>query len=382
MSAQLSQRLQAIDALRGLVIVIMMLDHVRETFYLHHQVSDPMHIGEVEPALFFSRTLAHLCAPVFVLLTGLSAYLYQQKYSIQATREFLFKRGLFLVILELTIINFAWTGQFPPQVIYLQVIWAIGLSMLVLSLLIALPNKLQWIIAIGVIALHNLLDQLTFQNIPILHEIWNILHQRGWIEFGEVIRLRTSYPILPWIGVILLGYCLGRSCFQQSISIQQRNKKLLKFALLGLVLFFVLRLINIYGDQAWQTFDTPLETLMSFFNLTKYPPSLLFILWNCGLGILILLGLNRIEQHAWVKPLIVFGSVPMFFYILHLYVLKLLYFIAINIWGKTQGEYFGVEQVSSLWIITLLLTFLLYPAVLAFSKFKHQNKHITILKYF
>lgn len=382
MSVISSQRLQAIDALRGLVIIIMMLDHVRETFYLHHQVSDPMHIQEVEPALFLSRSLAHLCAPVFVLLTGLSAFLYQQKYDLKMTREFLFKRGLFLVILELTMVNFAWTGQFPPQVIYLQVIWAIGLSMLALSLLIGLPQKLQWLLAIGIIALHNLLDQLSFQGVASLHALWSILHQRDWIEVGQSLRLRTTYPVLPWIGVILLGYCLGRSCFSLGISVVQRNKHLLGYALGSITLFIVLRLLNVYGDQPWLLLDSNVQTWMSFFNLTKYPPSLLFILWNTGVGVLILLALSKVEQSAWVKPLIVFGSVPMFFYILHLYVLKLLYVIAVQIWGTNQGQYFGVNQVGYLWLIMLILLVALYPAVQAFSKFKHANKQIAILKYF
>ena len=129
-----TQRLQSIDALRGLVILIMLLDHVRETFYLHKQVSDPMDIVMTEPALFGSRLLAHLCAPVFVLLTGISAFLFYSKtQSVQQTRTFLFKRGLFLIGLELTLVNFAWTATFPPEVIYLQVIWAIGVSMLALA---------------------------------------------------------------------------------------------------------------------------------------------------------------------------------------------------------------------------------------------------------
>ncbi|HEX5381690.1 MAG TPA: heparan-alpha-glucosaminide N-acetyltransferase domain-containing protein, partial [Acinetobacter sp.] len=220
----LSQRLQAIDALRGLVILIMMVDHVRETFYLHHQVPDPMRIEETEASLFFSRILAHLCAPIFVVLTGLSAYLYQAKHnSLSMTREFLLKRGLFLVILELLVINFAWTGQFPPQVIYLQVIWAIGISMIVLAMLIGLPQRILWLIAVLIIFGHNLLDQVSLQQMPILQPIWLILHERGWIEWGEFLKLRTSYPVLPWIGVILLGYSIGATVFQAQMTPQRRS---------------------------------------------------------------------------------------------------------------------------------------------------------------
>lgn len=377
-----SQRLQAIDALRGLVILIMMVDHVRETFYLHHQVPDPMLIPGTDESLFFSRILAHLCAPVFVVLTGLSAYLYQAKNnSIAMTRMFLLKRGLFLIFLELIVINFAWTGQFPPDVIYLQVIWAIGLSMVVLAGLIGFSQQWLWVISLSIIFGHNLLDQVSFEHLPIVQNIWFILHERGWIELGEHIRFRTSYPLLPWIGVITLGYCIGYTVFNSAQDIAKRNKILMGFGLSSICLFFILRTMNVYGDQAWSMMPTSLETIMSFMNLTKYPPSLLFILWNVGLGLILLVFIQKVENKNWIKPLIIFGSVPMFFYIVHLYVLKALYLLAIEVFGKTHGEYFGVDHVSSLWLISIMLSILLYPLMLKFSDFKHRNKHIRILKY-
>lgn len=377
-----SQRLQAIDALRGLVILIMMVDHVRETFYLHHQVPDPMLISGTDESLFFSRILAHLCAPVFVVLTGLSAYLYQAKNnSIAMTRMFLLKRGLFLIFLELIVINFAWTGQFPPDVIYLQVIWAIGLSMVVLAGLIGFSQPLLWVISLSIIFGHNLLDQVSFQHLPIVQNIWFILHERGWIELGEHIRFRTSYPLLPWIGVITLGYCIGYTVFNSAQDIAKRNKILMGFGLSSICLFFILRTMNVYGDQAWSMMPISIETIMSFMNLTKYPPSLLFILWNVGLGLILLVFIQKVENKNWIKPLIIFGSVPMFFYIVHLYVLKALYLLAIEVFGKNHGEYFGVDHVSSLWLISIMLSILLYPLMLKFSDFKHRNKHIRILKY-
>ena len=377
-----SQRLQAIDALRGLVILIMMVDHVRETFYLHHQVPDPMLISGTDESLFFSRILAHLCAPVFVVLTGLSAYLYQAKNnSFAMTRMFLLKRGLFLIFLELIVINFAWTGQFPPDVIYLQVIWAIGLSMVVLASLIGFSQQWLWVISLSIIFGHNLLDQVSFEHLPIVQNIWFILHERGWIELGEHIRFRTSYPLLPWIGVITLGYCIGYTVFNSAQDIAKRNKILMGFGLSSICLFFILRTMNVYGDQAWSMMPTSLETMMSFMNLTKYPPSLLFILWNVGLGLILLVFIQKVENKNWIKPLIIFGSVPMFFYIVHLYVLKALYLLAIEVFGKTHGEYFGVDHVSSLWLISIMLSILLYPLMLKFSDFKHRNKHIRILKY-
>ncbi|MCF4998946.1 DUF1624 domain-containing protein, partial [Pseudomonas syringae] len=222
-----SGRLLSIDALRGLVILFMLLDHVRETFLLHRQVSDPMDIAAIEPALFFSRTLAHLCAPVFVLLTGLSAWLYGEKYQGKTdVSAFLFKRGLFLVVLESTLVNFAWTFQVPPTVIYLQVIWAIGLSMIALSALVWLPRGLLLALSVMIIAGHNLLDGVHFSVESAFHVPWAVLHDRGWIDVGESLRLRTSYPLLPWIGVIGLGYALG-PWFARTMDAGVRQRRLL-----------------------------------------------------------------------------------------------------------------------------------------------------------
>jgi len=374
------ERLQSIDALRGLVILIMLLDHVRETFYLHKQVTDPMDVTVTEPALFGSRLLAHICAPVFVLLTGISAFLFQsKKQDLQQTRAFLLKRGLFLIVLELTLVNFAWTATFPPEVIYLQVIWAIGISMVVLACCVSLPLPVLAGVALVIIFGHNLLDSVHFSQ-GILQNIWLVLHERGWLEFAG-IKLRTSYPVLPWIGVILLGYVLGQF-FSSKYTAKQRGRALLSLGLASIGLFVLLRLINVYGDQPWQHFESLQLTLMSFFNLTKYPPSLLFILLNVGIGLLVLVAFERMQQYSFLKPLVVFGSVPMFFYLLHLYVLKLMYVFALSVWGANYGSYLSVSHVWMLWLITIVLSFALYPAVKWFSKFKHHNKHISILKYF
>lgn len=203
-------RLASIDQLRGTVMLLMLLDHVRETFFLQYQVSDPMDASTVSPALFACRLLAHLCAPVFVLLTGLSAWLYGQRQPDprRATATFLLKRGLFLVVLELTLVNFAWTFQLPPDTLYLQVIWAIGLSMIALAGLIWLPRPALLVLAVALVAGHNLLDGVRMEGNGALAVLWKVLHQRDWIEAGA-LRLRTSYPVLPWIGVIALGYLMG-----------------------------------------------------------------------------------------------------------------------------------------------------------------------------
>ncbi|TBU98562.1 DUF1624 domain-containing protein [Stutzerimonas kirkiae] len=374
-------RLLSIDALRGLVILFMLLDHVRETFYLHMQVGDPMDVAQTEPALFFSRTLAHLCAPVFVFLTGLSAFLFAEKYQGAAQASaFLFKRGLFLVLLELTLVNFAWTFQFPPSVIYLQVIWAIGLSMLALSALVWLPRVALATLGLLIVAGHNLLDGLHFPVDSVLHIPWAILHDRGWIEASEHLRLRTSYPLLPWIGIIALGYAAG-PWFARSASAPLRRQRLLSAGFGMLAGFVALRLLNGYGEKPWAGGETALQTLMSFFNITKYPPSLLFIALTLGVCLLLLYLFERLQQRRWVQRLGVFGGAPMFFYLLHLYVLKILYLACVATWGLNQGEYFGFGSMPGIWLCSILLAFALYPPVRWFAALKARRRDIAWLKY-
>jgi uncharacterized membrane protein len=374
-------RLLSIDALRGLVILFMLLDHVRETFLLHRQVSDPMDIASTEPALFFSRTLAHLCAPVFVLLTGLSAWLFGEKYAGKSdVSAFLFKRGLFLVLLEFTLVNFAWTFQLPPSVIYLQVIWAIGLSMIALSLLVWLPRWLLLTLSLMIIAGHNLLDTVHFPVESALHVPWAILHDRGWIDVSDTLRLRTSYPLLPWIGVIGLGYALG-PWFARGVEAGLRQWQLLIAGSAGLLGFVGLRLINGYGEKPWAVGDTSVQTLMSFFNITKYPPSLLFIALTVSVGLLLLLAFERVQDRRLIRWLTVFGSAPMFFYLLHLYTLKVLYLIGVALFGLNQGSYFGFSSVSAIWLAAVILAIVLFPAVRWFSALKARRRDIAWLKY-
>ena len=377
----LRQRLLSIDALRGLVILFMLLDHVRETFLLHRQVSDPMSIDSTEPALFVSRTLAHLCAPVFVLLTGLSAWLYGQKY--QGRRDvsaFLFKRGLFLVVLEFTLVNFAWTFQLPPSVIYMQVIWAIGISMIALAALIWLPRALLIALALVIIAGHNLLDGVHFTPGSAWHIPWTILHERSWIEVSEHLRLRTTYPVLPWIGVIALGYGLG-PWFAKATQPLVRQRYLLIAGVGALVSFVLMRAANGYGEQPWHAYDSGVLTVMSFFNITKYPPSLLFLTLTLGIGLLLLLAFERAGQQRWIGVLAVFGAAPMFFYLLHLYVLKVLYVACVAWFGLNHGSYFGFDSVGAVWLTALLLPLALYPPVHWFAGLKARRRDIVWLKY-
>ena len=375
------QLLLSLDALRGLVILFMLLDHVRETFLMQRQVGDPMSIDTTEPALFISRTLAHLCAPVFVLLTGLSAFLYGQKY--QGRRDvsaFLFKRGLFLVVLEFTLVNFAWTFQLPPSVVYMQVIWAIGVSMLALAALVWLPRPLLIALALVIIGGHNLLDGLHFTPGSPAQTLWSILHERSWIQASDTLRLRITYPVLPWIGVIALGYGIG-PWFANGMPPALRQRYLLVGGVSALVGFVLVRAANGYGEKPWQAYESGVQTLMSFFNVTKYPPSLLFLALTLGVGLLLLLALERAGHRRWIGVLAVFGSVPMFFYLLHLYVLKVLYIACVALFGLNHGNYFGFDGMGAVWLAALLLPLALYAPVRWFAGLKARRRDLAWLKY-
>ena len=382
MTSSPTSRLTSIDQLRGTVIVLMLLDHVRETFYMHQQVGDPMAVDQVEPALFVSRLLAHLCAPVFVLLTGLSAWLYAsgKPDGRRAASAFLLKRGLFLVVLELLVVNFAWTLQFPPSVVYLQVIWAIGISMIALAGLLWLPRGVLAVLALSVIVGHNLLDGIRVQGDGALAVLWKVLHQRDWIAVTDGLRLRTSYPVLPWIGVIALGWVVG-PWFARGGDALLRHRRLWMAGAGALLAFVILRAVNLYGDSPWQSFASAGDTIMSFFNVTKYPPSLLFLLLTLGIGLLLLRLYEQPRVDRALAPLADIGAAPMFFYLLHLYVLKLLYVLAEARWGQTHGGYFAVDHVASLWVITAVLGLALYWPTKAFARFKARRRDLAWLRY-
>ncbi|WP_140631456.1 DUF1624 domain-containing protein [Methylibium rhizosphaerae] len=384
-SSSATPRLQSIDALRGFVIVVMLLDHVRETFYLHHQVGDPIDLVHTAPDLFFSRVLAHLCAPVFMFLAGLAAFLYGARHgegARAAASSFLWRRGLFLVVLEMTVVNFAWTFQFPPARVYLQVIWAIGLSMLALAALVWLPRRVLIGLALVIVAGHNLLDGLHFDAGHPLQVPWAVLHDRGWIDVTQSLRLRTSYPLLPWIGVIALGYAAG-PWFLPGADPGLRRRRLLAWGLGLLAGFVVLRALDVYGDRPWTAGDTALQTAMGFVNVTKYPPSLLFVALTLGVGLQLLRAfeLASDRRRRWLAPLAAYGAAPMFFYVLHLYVLKFLYLGALAAWGPNQGAVFGFDAMWQVWAAAVLLAVLLYPAVRAFAAFKARRRDIAWLKY-
>ncbi|GEL73135.1 DUF1624 domain-containing protein [Myxococcus virescens] len=368
------RRIVGIDALRGLVMALMIVDHVREYFYLHAQVSDPVVISATPPSLFFTRFAAHLCAPVFVILTGVAAWLYGQRHGgRKAASSFLFKRGLFLLVLELTVINFAWTFTLLPRTYYFQVIGAIGLSMMVLSALLYLPRPALLTFALLVIFGHNLLDPIHFEAGQPGQALWALLHDRGFIALPWGAQLKTSYPVLPWMGVIALGFAVG-PWFSSQVAPAVRRRRLLLASASSVGLFVLLRLINVYGEPLpWSPGATPMETVMSFVNLTKYPPSLDFLLLTLGVGAGLLALLDKAPA-SLTSTLAVFGAAPLFFYVVHLYLLlHAMNKLALLTFGPNQGALFSLPNVSALWLMALLTTVPMWFACRAFAALKARS---------
>lgn len=367
-------RIEVIDAMRGLVMVIMMLDHVRETFYLHKQVGDPMDVASTEPSLFFSRLAAHFCAPMFVFLTGLGAWLYANPASgvPRSPTGFLVKRGLLLIVLEVTVITFAWNGIFPPHTIWLQVIWVIGLCMIILGLVHRLPRGILAVVGFALVFGHNLLTPIQFQPGEPGYAIWTILHDRGFLISDGFIKLKVSYPLLPWIGVILLGYLAG-PLYAKAMDPARRARILTGLGLACLALLGLLRGFNIYGETLpWTHQQDFVHTLMAWLNFTKYPPSLDFLLLTLGAGFLLLPRLEAMSN-AFTRVLATFGGAPMFYYILHLYVLLAMQLLLVAIVGANHGDRFGLDHFWPVWLISIALLPVLYFPCRAFARYKRTT---------
>ncbi len=311
-------RLDSIDLLRGLVMALMALDHTRDFF----GASGPNPRDIAEPALFLTRWITHYCAPVFIFLAGTSAFLYGARgRSTGEVSRYLFTRGLFLVVLEFTLIRVGWT--FAPFSLNLlaSVIWAIGMSMIVLSALIYLPRTAIALIALTMIAGHNLLDGIRPDALGPAGWLWTILHQPGMLRPGGGTSIYVLYPLVPWIGVMAAGYALGPVFLLEA---GQRRRLLVALGAGMTVGFILLRAINLYGDPApWQMQDTWLATVLSFINCEKYPPSLLYLMMTLGPSFLLLAAFEGVRGRlaGWIT---VFGRVPLFYYVTHVYLIHLL----------------------------------------------------------
>ena len=381
-SSAVSARLVNIDALRGLVMVLMLLDHLRETWFINYMVTDPVNANTILPAIGFARFAASFCAPIFVALTGLGVYLYSINHTVAETTSFLLKRGILLIVIELVYLSPLYWGIVPQPTFWLQVIWCIGLCMIALALLMRLPRPALIAFGLIVVCFHNLLDPIRLMQGDALFPLWAMLHQRDVIDLPFGFVAKTTYPILPWLGVISLGFGIG-SWFRPEIAPETRERwlLLLGFGMIGA--FIVLRLLNIYGDKPWFVVEgDPVRTLIGFISLTKYPPSLLFLLPTLGVGALLLVLFERIKSSQLVAALAVFGGAPMFFYLFHLTVLRILYHSALAVWGPNNGTAYMFDNYNWVFVWFVVLIVPLYLPTAWYSRLKRRRRDIAWLKYF
>lgn len=387
-------RVNSIDILRGLVMVVMALDHVRDFFFKvvieggDTVATGPTDLETTTPPLFFTRWITHFCAPIFIFLAGTSARLMSARKTKRELSMFLVKRGFWLIVVEIVLVTLSWTFNPLFNVIILQVIWAIGISMIILGLLVYLPVSVILITGVVIVFGHNLLDYpgisaglkggffadlIYFSNFSIYH-----------LDSNHMMFI--VYSFLPWTGVMLLGYCFG---LLYTPAYEPVRKKILIRLGGGLVLLFIiLRFINEYGDPVpWSTQPRgSVFTMLSFLNVNKYPPSLDFLSLTIGVGMLLLVVLEK-ERTRVTDFFRVFGRVPMFYYILHFYIIHLLVVIVFFASGYTKDQIvtpnnpflfrpsdfgFSLAGVYVVWVIVIMI---LYPLCRKYDRYKSTHRH-------
>jgi uncharacterized membrane protein len=379
-----AKRIESIDLLRGIVMIIMALDHVRD--YFHHDafLYDPADFTRTSAGLFFTRFITHYCAPVFVFLAGISAYLYGAKKSKGELSFYLFTRGLWLVFIELFILSLFKT--FNPFYTYvnLQVIWAIGICMMALSAIIYMPKQFMFFTGAIIVACHNMLDGIHIPGNNLLAFFWSVLHEPNYFTLGSHY-IHVFYPVLPWLGIMCLGYYAG-NLYVPGYDPVKRKRILLSTGIGAIALFILLRSGNWYGDAAtWSVQKNTMFSLLSFLKVTKYPPSLLYILITLGPA-LIFLAFAEKPLNALTRKIVIFGRVPMFYYLLHFLLIHTLASIAALLTGYPamvvlsntvdaipglKGYGFSLITVYAVWIALILM---LYPFCKWFERYKREHQ--------
>lgn len=379
------KRVQSIDILRGIVMIIMALDHVRDYFHNDAFQHDPLDPGTTTPILYFTRWITHFCAPTFVFLAGTSAYMIGLRKTKAELSSFLIKRGLWLVLIEVVVISLGWTFNPLYNTIIFQVIWAIGISMVLLGLAVRLPYGVIFAIGALVVFGHNILD---YPEAAHKHEVgflWDLLHDSRFDTFAFAPNrvLIVAYAFLPWMGIMFMGYAAGK-LFEPTVDTRKRQKTLLILGTGLIVLFVVLRLLNGYGNPSpWTSQRNGMATFLSFMNVHKYPPSLMYACITIGPALVVLALLEHV-QNRFTEFVKVFGRVPFFYYVLHLYLIHTLTVILFfatgygtkDIVGQTPFLFRPVTFGFDLWLVYIIwiaVVLALYPLCKWYNKYKSQH---------
>ncbi|MEB3339545.1 heparan-alpha-glucosaminide N-acetyltransferase domain-containing protein [Okeania sp.] len=375
-------RVISIDILRGFVMVLMVLDHVR--IFFSNANFDPLDLTQSNVPLFLTRWVTHLCAPTFIFLAGIGAYLSLKRGKTkQQLFQFLLLRGCWFIFLDLTVVRFSWRFNLTDIFSVAGVLWAIAWSMIFLAAIIYLPTRIIAAIGILLVVGHNLFDNIQAEQLGNIGWLWTILHERNMIEPIPGFRLFILYPLIPWIGVIALGYAFGKLFEIEKI---RRLQLLRKIGLSMIIAFIIIRGINIYGDpNPWSIQSNFPDTLLSFINCHKYPPSFLYLLITLGLAIILLYFLERTKINYYLKPLIILGQEPLFFYIIHVYLIHLTailfafsrYVIRLFTFSHS-GMSLEIKAVQynlpMVYLISILITLILYIICNYFTKYKKKHR--------
>lgn len=329
------KRIYSIDFTRGLVMIIMALDHVRDLIHVDSIAESPTNLSTTTPILFFTRWITHLCAPIFVFLAGTSAFLsFQKERNIVETRKFLMKRGIWLLLLEFTVVNFGMFFDAGFHLFIFEVIGAFGVGFIVLSLLLPLSATLIGITGLVIIFAHGLFPLLPLQPGTFATAVGS-LFSLNLIPLSEHRNLLIAYPPIPWLGIMLAGYGAGQFF---RLAEQQRRMVFLKIGAGAVSLFLLLRAVNVYGDPSpWTTQKDSIYTFLSFLNVSKYPPSLLFCLITLGIMFLILF-LAENANNRLANFVGVYGKVPLFYFIVHFYLIHLALLVVLGAQGFSWSE--------------------------------------------
>lgn len=384
------KRIYSIDLMRGIVMIMMALDHVRDMMHTTSITQQPTDLTTTTPALFFTRWITYLCAPTFVFLSGTSAYIsMKSKNDIAASQKFLLTRGVWLVILEFTVVNFGLWFDVQFKVFLFDVIATIGFGFILLSLLMRLSLKTIAGIGVAIIFLHNLAPLVPGAETSLLKKILMPFFAPGAYPFGDDRLFVMGYPPIPWLGMMLVGFASGKIFLTDS---QKQKPVFVTMGLAAVALFIVIRGINIYGDSfVWSYQKSALYTFLSFINVTKYPPSLDFVLLFLGIMFLILAATDGV-QNKYTNITCVYGKVPLFYFIVHFYLIHLIVFGMIFLQGfhsadMVFGFNFGRPKSGSgiaLWGVYLIwigVVVIMYPLCKMYGSYKLTHKEKKWLRY-